>query len=78
MKDESPYCKVCQGCGIDACCPATKCTQSKDGEFCETYLQDLKFGYLMYRDMYSLLKDDEENHKEYDRIFNENFDLIYK
>jgi hypothetical protein len=74
----SPYCEVCTGCGEDGCCSPINCHFSKDGKYCETYLKDLKFGYLMYSDIYSLLKDDVKSKKKIDEIFHKNWDLIYK
>ena len=74
---ESPYCKICSGCGEDGCCSALHCEQSPDGDYCKTYLNDLKFGYLMYKDLYHYLKDDEESKKKIDQIFDENYDFIY-
>lgn len=75
--DESPYCKICSGCGEDGCCSALICKHSEEGSYCKTYLADLKFGYLMYHDMYSLIKDPEDKLK-LDEIFHKNYDLIYK
>ena len=77
-EDYHPYCKVCTGCGEDGCCSAINCQHSKDGAYCETYLKDLKFAYLMHNDTYEFLKDDEESKKKIDEIFNRNWDLIYK
>jgi len=78
MKEyNSPYCKVCNSCGDDGCCSAIACEQSKDGSYCETHLKDLKFGYLMYKDMYDLITDD-EGKKKLDEMFDKNWDLIYK
>ena len=51
-EDYTPYCKVCTGCGEDGCCSAMNCNFSIDCKYCETYLNDLKFGFLMYKDIY--------------------------
>lgn len=75
---KSPYCPVCTGCGEDGCCSATCCQQSPDGHYCETYLRDLKFGYLMYKDMWELIPKDAESQAKLDKIFDDNYDLIYK
>jgi len=76
-KNYSPYCKVCSGCGEEGCCSPMACEYSKDGAYCEKYLRDLKFGYLMHRDTHDFLKDDEESKKKIDEIFDKNWDLIY-
>jgi len=43
----SPYCSVCDACGEEGCCSALACQQSKDGDYCESYLRDLKFHYAL-------------------------------
>lgn len=73
-EDYSPYCKVCTGCGEDGCCSAINCQYSKDGMYCETYLRDLKFSYLMYHDTYDMIKPK----KKLKEIFDKNWNLIYK
>lgn len=73
-----PYCGVCEACGEDGCCSALVCKQHKDGEYCESYLLDLKFGYRMYHDIYELLKDDKESKKKFKKIHRKNHDLTYK
>lgn len=79
--DFSPYCPVCSGCGEEGCCTPLKCTQSPDGSYCESYLQDLKFGYAMYESVMSLIEAQQEKHKELlDSIntkFEENYDIFY-
>lgn len=77
-EDYSPYCPVCTGCGEEGCCSPLNCEQHPDGEYCEWYLRDLKFGYKMYDDIYDLIPKDEETKKKFDEIFNKNFDLYYK
>ncbi len=74
MDNTDIYCKICSGCGEDGCCPASMCTQSKDGLYCENYLQELKFGYFMYSDIVEKLDIDKE---ALDKIFEENYNLIF-
>jgi hypothetical protein len=70
------YCKICNGCGENGCCSAENCQQHEDGMYCDTYLLDLKFNSLMFRDMYDLLA---KNHKiELDEFYDKNYELIYK
>ena len=75
---ESPYCPVCDGCGEDDCCPATKCQMSPEGHYCETYLRDLKFGYLMHKDMWDLIPKDPETQVKLDEIFDKNYERVYR
>lgn len=74
----SPYCKVCSSCGEEGCCSPIKCKYVKNGEYCQNYLNDLKFSYLMYNDIYSLLKDDQESKEKIKEIFDKNWTTIYK
>lgn len=73
----SPYCKVCGACGEDGCCSAMMCKQSPDGDYCQTYLNELRFGYLMYHDTYDLVIDQEAKKKR-DAFFDKNWDFIFK
>jgi hypothetical protein len=73
----SPYCPVCSGCGEDGCCKATMCQMSPDGSYCESYLKDLKIGYLMdewvMENLYEQFTD--EMKAAYDKKYDE---LIYE
>ena len=75
---ESPYCPVCSSCGEEGCCSPIFCKQSPDGHYCEGSLRDLKFGYQMYKDIYKLIPKDKETQKEFDRIWEENYEIFYK
>jgi hypothetical protein len=44
---ESPYCDICGGCGEEGCCSAIICKHHPHGKYCNTYLKDLQFGYLL-------------------------------
>ena len=70
------YCKICGGCGEDGCCSAASCEQHKDGMYCESYLNDLRFSHLMFNDIYELLEGDLK--KKVDIIYDKNSDIIYK
>ena len=74
----SPYCPICSGCGEDGCCPATACKQHPDGKYCETYLAELKFGYLMYHKLMELIGGDEKYETQVDVIWNELYDKVFK
>lgn len=76
--DYSPYCKVCDGCGEEGCCIPTFCQQSPDGKYCESYLLDLKFGYLMFQELHELIYNDPLYEKEVKTIYNRIYDEIYK
>lgn len=77
-EEYNPYCPICSACGEDGCCSATSCKQHPDGDYCETYLKDLHFSYLMYKDLMNMLDGDEKYDKQIDEIYNENYDIIYK
>ena len=73
--DYSPYCPECDGCGIDGCCSALCCKQSPDGDYCGTYLKDLKFGYAMHKDLFKFIYENntDDKYKEildyYEKIY---------
>lgn len=70
---ETPYCKVCGACGEDGCCTALVCKHHRDGEYCDTYLKELQFGYAMYRDTHHLLGENEVKD-----VFDKNYDKYLK
>jgi hypothetical protein len=76
-EDYNPYCPVCESCGHDGCCSALSCKQDPNGSYCESYLQDLKFGYLMYKDLYELISDDPKYSEKLEQIFDTNYDIVY-
>jgi hypothetical protein len=77
-EEYSPYCKICTNCGEEGCCSPVHCSMDKDGSYCESYLKDLKYGYLMHQDLYNLISKDEKYTEELEKIFNKNYDIIYK
>jgi len=80
MENEySPYCKICDSCGEDGCCSAVHCQQHPEGSYCKSYLNDLKFGYRMFNSLSNYLdsKGIKFEDEEYDKIYNENWDLTY-
>ena len=52
----------------------------REGDYCGAYLDDLKFGYLINKEFCNKIYDKiEENlKKEYDKIWEETYDKIYK
>jgi hypothetical protein len=74
----SPYCSDCEACGEEGCCSALCCKHTKTGHYCKGYLVDLRFGYAMYRDIQKLLPKDEKTQKEFDRIWEENYNIFYR
>jgi hypothetical protein len=77
-EDESPYCPICTGCGEEGCCSPLNCTQNPNGSYCQTYLNDLKFGYKMYNEVSELIKDDPKYKDDVDVIFDRVYNEIYK
>jgi hypothetical protein len=76
--DYSPYCPVCSACGEDGCCSAMSCKQDPAGHYCKTYLRDLKFGYMMYKELMKLLDGDEKYEKQIDELRDKTYDNIYR
>jgi hypothetical protein len=78
--DYSPYCPMCGGCGEEGCCSPLMCSQDPCGDYCKSYLQDLKFGYAMHRwfanNLYDKLSQDQK--KEYDDQWNLEYDERYR
>jgi len=73
----SPYCEICTGCGEDGCCPASNCQQHPDGKYCEIYLKELKFGYLMYHKLMGMVEEDPKYKEEISEVFDELWDRIF-
>ncbi len=78
----SPYCPICEGCGEEGCCSPLLCKQDPNGSYCQSYLNDLKFGYKMYNKIMELLEKDDEKNQEIiesiKNIFDITYDEIYK
>lgn len=79
--EDSPYCKVCSACGVEGCCSPMACKQSPDGDYCQSYLNDLKMGYVMNQFFENEIMDqmpldlkekyNAEWDKAYDQIYND-------
>ena len=78
LDDYDPYCKICGGCGEDGCCSALMCKQHPDGRYCKTYLQELRFSYAVFREVYDLIPEDEETQKKLDEIYDRNYDRFFQ
>ena len=76
-EEYSPYCPVCDACGEDGCCSATACKQHKDGKYCQTYLKELKFGYVMYHKLLELIDEDPKYEDQVNKIWDEVWDKIF-
>jgi len=76
---ESPYCKVCSACGEEGCCSPMVCKQSPDGDYCQTYLKDLKFKYkvMVWFEDNIYHKMPKELQAEYDLTWDKMWDEIY-
>jgi hypothetical protein len=79
MINASPYCKECGGCGEDGCCSAAACTQ-RGGDYCDTYLRDLKLGYVMNRWFIENVHPhiSEELKNLYDTKWSDTYDILNK
>ena len=78
--DYSPYCPICEGCGEDGCCSAISCKQHPDGSYCKTYLKDLKFGYLLSKELFKLIEESKNTEliKSMGEIYDKIYDIAYK
>lgn len=78
--DYSPYCPICEGCGEDGCCSAISCKQHPDGSYCKTYLKDLKFGYLLSKELFKLIEESKNTEliKSMGEIYDKIYDIIYE
>ena len=77
IDDYDPYCEICGGCGEDGCCSALRCKQHPDGRYCKTYLQELRFGYQMFKEVYDLIPEDVISQKKLDEIYDRNYDRFF-
>lgn len=74
-EDYSPYCKICESCGQDACCSPIHCEQKADGMYCNSYLKTLKLHYQLceYVEKVILPVSTEDVikdfYREYDRLY---------
>ncbi len=77
----NPYCPVCEGCGEEGCCSPMMCRQDPNGSYCQSYLNDLKFGYKMYNQIMEMLEENQEKNKEIldkiEKIFIDTYEKIY-
>jgi len=73
----SPYCSECSACGEEGCCSALMCKMSENGDYCGSYLKDLKFGYSVHNELLEMLEDDSKYKKKIDEILDRNFDRFY-
>lgn len=76
---QSPYCAICSACGVEGCCSPLSCHQHPDGDYCEGYLADLKFGYHMNVWFFNNILDKipEELKKEYMKEWDEQYSHFY-
>lgn len=74
----NPYCEKCGACGEEGCCSALVCTQD-GGDYCEYYLRQLRFGYIMNRFFYNNLFDSltKEQQEKYDKEWSIQYDIAF-
>jgi hypothetical protein len=80
LKDNSPYCSICDSCGVEGCCSPMSCQQHPDGDYCKSYLRDLRFGYVMNRWFENNLLDQltEEQKDAYNKEWDTAYDKVYE
>ena len=76
----SPYCSICDSCGVEGCCSPMSCQQHPDGDYCKSYLRDLRFAYVMNRWFENNLLDQltEEQKDAYNKEWDIAYDKIYQ
>lgn len=76
----SPYCPICDSCGVEGCCSPMACQQHPDGDYCKSYLRDLRFGYVMNRWFENNLLDQltEEQKDAYNKEWDTAYDKVYE
>ena len=74
---KNPYCPVCDSCGEDGCCSALSCKQDPNGDYCETYLKELKFAYSMYKFLMDLVSEDPKYKDEIDEKWDSEWDKFF-
>jgi hypothetical protein len=76
----SPYCPICDSCGVEGCCSPMSCQQHPDGDYCKSYLRDLRFGYVMNRWFENNLLDQltEEQKDAYNKEWDTAYDKVYE
>ena len=76
----SPYCPICDSCGVEGCCSPMACQQHPDGDYCKSYLRDLKFAYVMNRWFENNLLDQltEEQKDAYNKEWDTAYDKVYE
>lgn len=74
-EDNTPYCKVCNGCGEDGCCSSLNCTNDENGKYCHTYFRDLQEDKRMFNLLYNFLS---IKYKNVNNEFWERFDELVK
>lgn len=48
---QSPYCRICNSCGVIGCCPPTMCTFEKGCKYPKTNESELKISYMVLREL---------------------------
>jgi hypothetical protein len=69
--DYNPYCEICSGCGEDGCCSALFCTMEEGLQYPNTYLRDLKEGYIFMKEFYNKIYED------LPKVLQERVDTLY-
>ena len=58
------YCKVCESCGEEGCCPPTCCEQHPEGKYCDYYLEILKNTYKLHVKIINEIYNEDEKYLE--------------
>ena len=64
LEEYNPYCKICNSCGEEGCCPPTICSNHPDGKYCRGNMDILRSKYFTLRDLYNELCKNKKKNKE--------------
>lgn len=84
--DGSPYCKICDACGITGCCNPPQCQQHPEGDYCDIYLAELKMHWALHNAFMNHIDENKDKYKDliewqdkkYDELHDKYMGRFYK
>jgi hypothetical protein len=89
LKNDSPYCRLCDSCGIEGCCDFIQCfsqlIKNDNCDFGESYLRDARFSFRtsqladeVINNLENGLYDSKLAVEQYRKGWNDIYDEVYK